>query len=117
PSVAGPQIPPEQVKQQGQDDNNDEDDHAPVLPPELLAARQAGPEKRFQGPTLPTYNDDSDDDVGPKPLPTGRTSANETGGLKQFMEQEEKSRKRIGEASRPKAPKRDEWMLVPPFVF
>ncbi|KAK0239975.1 hypothetical protein EDD85DRAFT_949830 [Armillaria nabsnona] len=114
PSVTGPQIPPELVKQDDDDDDDDEDDYAPALPPELLAARQAGPEKRVQGPALPTYDDDSDDDVGPKPLPAGRTSANETDGVKQFMEQEEKRRKRIEEASRPKAPKRDEWMLVPP---
>ncbi len=95
PSVAGPQMPPELVKQQQDDDDDDEDDYAPALPPELLAARQAGPEKRVQGPTLPTYDDDSDDDVGPKPLPAGRTSVNETDGVKQFMEQEEKRRKRI----------------------
>ncbi|KAK0464000.1 uncharacterized protein EV420DRAFT_1618816 [Desarmillaria tabescens] len=114
PSVVGPQIPPELVKQQQQDDEDDEDDYAPALPPELLAARQSGPPKRVQGPALPTYDDDSDDDVGPKPLSTGQTSAYETDGVKQFMEQEEKRRKKIEEASRPKAPKRDEWMLVPP---
>jgi len=38
----------------------------------------------------------------------------ETDAVKEFMEKEEKRRKELEEAGKPKALKRDEWMLVPP---
>ncbi|KAJ6613964.1 hypothetical protein B0H10DRAFT_1804523, partial [Mycena sp. CBHHK59/15] len=102
--------------------DSDEDDYAPALPPDMIASSS----KRVAGPTIsplysPTYNprvqyhdpDDSDDDVGPKPLPAGVGFA-ERDAVKEFMATEEKRRREVEEAAKPKAPKRDEWMLVPP---
>lgn len=81
------------------------------------------------GPSFPTYGptynaqtysqmqgmdeDDSDDDVGPKPLPAGMKHQ-ESSAVQEFMEREERRRKQLEEANKPKAPKREEWMLVPP---
>ncbi|PCH33177.1 hypothetical protein WOLCODRAFT_93059 [Wolfiporia cocos MD-104 SS10] len=101
----------------------------------MLAARSAGPsapssssakpaEKRVIGPALPpslahrhrTYeerDDDDDDDYGPAPLPAG-AQVEERDGVQEFLEKEEKRRKQLEEASKPKALKREEWMLVPP---
>lgn len=103
-----------------------------------------GPSKKIVGPSLqPSYpttydrnaqygDDDSDDDFGPKPLPAGVTHK-EPDAVQLFMEKEEKRRKEVEvsgiplscldaptyscftqEAAKPKAPKRDEWILVPP---
>ncbi|KAG6909090.1 hypothetical protein DXG01_002071 [Tephrocybe rancida] len=140
PTTAGPQIPPGLLKQQpAEDDEDDEDDYVPELPPDLAATRSAGPsvpaparsssneEKRVSGPSMPSYppiydpnyqeayneDDDDDDDFGPKPLPSGVQHA-QTDAVKEFMEREERRRKEAEEAAKPKAPKRDEWMLVPP---
>ncbi|KAK7051369.1 hypothetical protein VNI00_004869 [Paramarasmius palmivorus] len=136
--VAGPQIPPELLKARSEpagpaappvpaqedEDDDDDDDYAPALPPDLAASREAGPSntntnRRIQGPALPSasrgyHDDDSDDDVGPMPLPPGYEKPTEVDGVKQFLELEEKRRKNIEEAAKPKALKRDEWMLVPP---
>jgi len=76
------------------------------------------------GPSFPTYaptynpdtyddDDDDDDDYGPKPLPAGM-SHEEPDAVKRFIEREQKQRQLAEEASKPKAAKRDEWMLVPP---
>ncbi|CAA7266343.1 unnamed protein product [Cyclocybe aegerita] len=121
PSTIGPQIPKHLHSKREADIrvyDDDEDDEGPrpsagpsigptIPPPNTSSPRPvAGPSmppqgaqgKRTMGPSLPPgmgdrradYDDDSDDDdVGPMPLPAG-------------------------EASKPKAPKRDEWMLVPP---
>ena len=89
----------------------------PSIPPELLAASSprayepqpvAGPsrpaEKLSIGPSLPNYgptynsstggieDDDSDDDIGPKPLPAGMHHE-ETDAVKEFLASEEKRRK------------------------
>ncbi|KAJ3530453.1 hypothetical protein NMY22_g8562 [Coprinellus aureogranulatus] len=91
---------------------------------------EAGPStnRKVVGPTLPnygpTYNpdtygnvedeEDSDDDVGPKPLPAGMKHE-ESNAVKEFIEREERMRKAREEAAKEKnAPKREEWMLVPP---
>ncbi|RDB27425.1 Adenosine deaminase-like protein [Hypsizygus marmoreus] len=126
------------------DEEDDEDDYVPALPPDMVAMRSAGPSnsvlptstqsssnsstsKRVVGPSLPSYpptydpmfhssyaeDDDDDDDFGPKPLPAGVRHA-ETDAVKEFMEREERRRKEAEEAAKPKALKRDEWMLVPP---
>ncbi|KAJ7773645.1 hypothetical protein DFH07DRAFT_139142 [Mycena maculata] len=121
PSVSGPQLPP--VVTPPEDDES-EDDYAPALPPDMIASSSS--KKPVAGPTMPpayppTYDrrvryhdpDDSDDDVGPRPLPAGVGFA-ERDAVKEFMEKEEKRRKEVEEAAKPKAPKRDEWMLVPP---
>ncbi|KAK7688013.1 hypothetical protein QCA50_008383 [Cerrena zonata] len=112
----GPSIPPEVLTRPtvpappSQPEDEEEDDYAPALPPELLAAR-AGPSKapsasassrRPVGPSFPSrydaYDEDSDDEDG----------------VQEFLEKEERRRKQIEEASKPKALKREEWMLVPP---
>ncbi|TFK71692.1 hypothetical protein BDN72DRAFT_764479 [Pluteus cervinus] len=108
-------------------DESDDDDYGPALPPELMAAR-AGPSKptsvssnRPVGPLLPSQqrfyqtgaDDDSDDDIGPQPLPAN-VKVDEPNAVQRFMEAEEKRRKNAEDAAKPKAPKRDEWMLVPP---
>ncbi|KAF8915561.1 hypothetical protein CPB85DRAFT_1159787, partial [Mucidula mucida] len=108
-----------------ENDEEDEDDYVPSLPPDLLASRKAGPSaptrvpaKQVKGPTLPSayYPDgDSDDDVGPRPLPpTAQGNNNKIDGVQQFLEKEERRRQQIEEASKPKALQRDEWMLRPP---
>ncbi|KAF8060770.1 hypothetical protein FPV67DRAFT_1673615 [Lyophyllum atratum] len=135
--VVGPQIPSGLLNQV--DDDDDEDDYVPELPPDLAATRSAGPSnaeasgssssvnKRVVGPSLPSYpptydpkfhsayedEDDSDDDFGPRPLPAGVKHVERT-AVQEFMEREERRRREAEEAAKPKAPKRDEWMLVPP---
>lgn len=122
PSVitVGPQIPPQLLSEPYNDDEDeDEDDYVPALPPDLIAARVAGPSappeasssaslgKRQLGPSLPTYaptydphhyysdeDDDDDDDFGPKPLPPGMQHE-ATDAVKEFMEKEERRRKQI----------------------
>ncbi|KAJ7449403.1 hypothetical protein B0H11DRAFT_1877693 [Mycena galericulata] len=121
PAAAGPQIPPAGPPQNEDDDSDD--DYAPALPPDMVASSSKKP---VAGPTmspsyLPTYDsrvryhdpDDSDDDVGPRPLPAG-VGFEERDAVKEFMAKEEKRRREVEEAAKPKAPKRDEWMLVPP---
>jgi len=84
-----------------QEEDSDEDDYAPALPPDILAARAAPPAPKVLGPTFPgasaSYQDDSDDDddVGPKPLPAGSSSTSQADGVKQFLELEESRRKRV----------------------
>jgi len=120
PQIAGPLSPPSA----GQNDEDDsEDDYAPALPPDMVASSSKKP---VVGPTMPpaypsTYDrrvqyhdpNDSDDDVGPRPLPAG-VNFEERDAVKEFMAKEEKRRREVEEAAKPKAPKRDEWMLVPP---
>lgn len=110
PSVAGPQIPVNLLvarqSVQNENDEEDEDDYVPSLPPDLLASRKAGPSaptrvpaKQVKGPTLPSayYPDgDSDDDVGPRPLPpTAQGNNNKIDGVQQFLEKEERRRQQI----------------------
>lgn len=103
PSVAGPQIPTNFLKPAVEEEDEDEDDYAPSLPPDMIAARQAGPSagpvKPVKGPSLPTSyyrDDDSDDDVGPRPLPpSAQRHHGELDGVKQFLEKEERRRQQI----------------------
>ncbi|KAF9042216.1 hypothetical protein BJ165DRAFT_1486240 [Panaeolus papilionaceus] len=96
-------------------------------PPSVPLSSSSGPQKRTIGPALPSYaptydpkahaslldDDDSDDDIGPKPLPAGMQHQ-QSDAVKEFMEREEKRRKLAEEAKNPKKVTRDEWMLVPP---
>ncbi|GJE97999.1 DUF3752 domain-containing protein [Phanerochaete sordida] len=126
PPAIGPVIPPElhsrdRTPQANNEEDEDEDDYVPELPPDLAAARakpNAGA-KRVQGPSFPgapprrQYDDDSDDDVGPMPLPAGYV-LEEKDGVTEFLEREERRRKQLEEASKPKTLQREEWMLKPP---
>ncbi|KAJ7223508.1 hypothetical protein GGX14DRAFT_658361 [Mycena pura] len=115
----GPQLPPHAPPA---DDEDEEDDYAPALPPDMIASSS---KTSVKGPTVPhpqraaqpSYphdgDDDSDDDVGPRPLPAGARAA-EPDAVAEFIAKEEKRRREVAEAAKPKAPKRDEWMLVPP---
>ncbi|KAI0662363.1 hypothetical protein C8Q70DRAFT_957809 [Cubamyces menziesii] len=132
PSPIGPQIPqhlvagparsttppPPQAPAAAEEEEDGEEDYAPALPPELAAARAST--KKVIGPTLPPSvagprfeDEEDDDDVGPRPLPAGYV-LEEKDGVQEFLEREERRRKQLEEASKPKAPKREEWMLVPP---
>lgn len=103
PVVAGPQNPTATVQKPPLDDDSDDDDYAPALPPDMIASSS----KKVVGPTMPpsysaTYDsrvqyhnpDDSDDDVGPKPLPAGVGFA-ERDAVKEFMAKEEKRRREV----------------------
>ncbi|KAG6331584.1 hypothetical protein ID866_7504 [Astraeus odoratus] len=103
----------------------------------------AGPARRMYGPALPSaepgpsvlrdpmtrpsrpvpeYSDsedeDSDSEVGPQPLPTVSAPAGahseDRSGVQEFLDMEERRRKNVEEASKPKKLVREEWMLVPP---
>ncbi|CAE6451482.1 unnamed protein product [Rhizoctonia solani] len=120
-SVAGPAIPEHLLKpttQQVDDDDDDDDDaFMPALPPDVVGASKPAP--RQLGPTLPPRpppeDSESDDDYGPMPLPAGLSSNNEEGdGVKEFLERERRRQENIEEAKKPKALKRDDWMLAPP---
>lgn len=127
PSSIGPVIPPELQSRDrtpqanNNEDDEDEDDYVPELPPDLAAARASQDlgGKRVQGPSFPGaaprahYDDDSDEDVGPMPLPAG-VYVEEKDGVAEFLEKEERRRKQIEEASKPKTLQREEWMLKPP---
>ncbi|KAJ7474162.1 hypothetical protein FB451DRAFT_1351515 [Mycena latifolia] len=128
PSVAGPQLPPATAAADEEEDDN-EDDYAPALPPDMLpsSSNPSAPRKPVAGPTMPPgfppsqthtrarYDADSDDDdVGPRPLPAGLGALPERDAVAEFIAKEEKRRKEVEEAAKPKAAKRDEWMLVPP---
>ncbi|KAJ7155146.1 hypothetical protein C8R46DRAFT_1356392 [Mycena filopes] len=122
PQLPGPQLPAVPPKVDGSDSDSD-DDYGPALPPDMVASASKKP---VAGPTMPpsyspTYDrrvqyhdpNESDDDVGPRPLPAGVGFA-EQDAVKEFMAKEEKRTQEVEEAAKPKAPKRDEWMLVPP---
>ncbi|KAG7090559.1 hypothetical protein E1B28_009667 [Marasmius oreades] len=124
-TVAGPHIPSQLLTTAPDEEGEDEDDYTPALPPDLASTSKPSPDparssttKKILGPALPQHgshsDDDSDDDVGPMPLPAGYENPADVDGVKQFLEQEEKRRKNIEEAAKPKALKRDEWMLKPP---
>ncbi|KAJ6511563.1 hypothetical protein C8R47DRAFT_1173634 [Mycena vitilis] len=114
---AGPQLPPPVPQNDAAADDDSEDDYAPALPPDMVASSSKKTGGRpYDAPGVPPdYHDpnDSDDDVGPRPLPAG-VNFEERDAVKEFMAKEEKRRKEVEEAAKPKAPKRDEWMLVPP---
>ncbi|KAG9040769.1 hypothetical protein FS837_000198 [Tulasnella sp. UAMH 9824] len=119
--MIGPSIPEHLLKgkaKQVEDDESSDDDYGPALPPDMQKNPEPAPEKRVIGPSFPTGpppadDSDEDDDVGPMPLPEGYV-APETSGLQDFLDQEERRRKAIEEDGKPKAVKREEWMLAPP---
>ncbi|KAG2135135.1 hypothetical protein DEU56DRAFT_399943 [Suillus clintonianus] len=132
-SSIGPQIPAHLLPSiASAEDSDEEDDYTPSLPPDLAASRTAGPslpstsesntpppKRQYVGPSLPRpqapYDDDSDSDVGPQPLPAAYASRVEgKSGVEEFLEREERRRKLQEEASKPKKLQREEWMLVPP---
>ncbi|EIW86084.1 hypothetical protein CONPUDRAFT_160938 [Coniophora puteana RWD-64-598 SS2] len=146
PTSIGPQIPQHlpastssgKAADEQEQEESDDDGYAPALPPDLVATRKAGPSspplkssapsvptaatssdtsRRPVGPSFPSsYDDDSDDDIGPKPLPAYVGPAREKSGVEEFLEREERIRKKREEEKNPKEKKlqRDEWMLVPP---
>ncbi|KDQ51406.1 hypothetical protein JAAARDRAFT_62609 [Jaapia argillacea MUCL 33604] len=134
----GPQIPSELLKKSGpsiptrsdQDEEDDDDDYMPSLPPDLLAARttssstsqskspaqpsSSSSHKKVIGPSFPPprYQDDSDDEIGPAPLPAGYRI--EDDAVTEFIEREQRRKVLAEEAAKPKTLQREEWMLVPP---
>ncbi|KAI6096582.1 hypothetical protein EDD16DRAFT_644967 [Pisolithus croceorrhizus] len=149
------------------DDDADEDDYMPALPPNFATVQAKSPStkapaasyfasvssagesasnsrspsgvpapstavaRRVYGPALPTvgpsgttpppgpsysdYSDaDSDSEVGPQ-LPARSNAPNEgMSAVDEFIEREERRRKNVEEAKKPKKLQREEWMLVPP---
>ncbi|KAG8874012.1 hypothetical protein FRB98_008679 [Tulasnella sp. 332] len=122
-------------KQPKVEEESSDDDYGPALPPDL-ALTSSSSTRKVIGPSFPTGislvmgEDDSDDEIGPAPLPPGQGEADE--GVRNFLEREERRQKAIEvcfefknqlhpvpdlmlkEDSKPKALKRDEWMLKPP---
>ncbi|KAF8638679.1 hypothetical protein AX17_002024 [Amanita inopinata Kibby_2008] len=127
----GPQIPAHLLqKSTTPEAEEDEDEITLPLPPSMKPVGRIGPLEHASkpstsrqpiGPTLPSqapqryvdYDDDDDDEIGPRPLPVGYQEEKDD-AVKRFMEVEEKRRKQIEEAAKPKALKREEWMLKPP---
>lgn len=72
--------------------------------------------KKKETPLSNTYSDDeSEDDFGPMPLPSGYEIKEESEGVKSFREREEREiEKKRKELEGKGKPKREEWMLVPP---
>ncbi|KAI0367475.1 hypothetical protein BV20DRAFT_1000396 [Pilatotrama ljubarskyi] len=119
PSTSNSTTPPPPAPPAAEEEEDDEDDYAPALPPHLAATR-AATAKKVIGPAFPPSvagphyeEEDEDDDVGPRPLPQG-VVLEEKDGVQEFLEREERRRKQLEEASKPKALQREEWMLVPP---
>lgn len=117
------------------EEEEEEDDYVPELPPDLAAQRVAQ-KARVLGPPLPlaaqnSYDDSDDDEVGPMPLPAHLSSRQqEKSAVEEFLEKEKRRQQAMEvrnikslliswlmffqDAAKPKAPKREEWMLVPP---
>ncbi|KAH9920322.1 uncharacterized protein B0H18DRAFT_881187 [Fomitopsis serialis] len=134
-STIGPTIPthlgssarsttpiPSRMKSMGLQLEEEEEDYAPALPPDMIAAKAPGAAQAPTGPARPPHlasrrsaydEDDEDDDYGPTPLPSG-FALREKSGVEEFLEREERRKKQLEEASKPKALQREEWMLVPP---
>lgn len=96
----GPTIPAHLLdgKQPEVEEESSDDDYGPALPPDL--ASTLGPTtRRVFGPSFPTGRpaaadqDDSDEDVGPMPLPPGQ--GEEEDGIRNFLEREERRQKAI----------------------
>lgn len=133
----------QQQRRGEEEEEEEEEDYTPALPPELLAQRsqplatqpkvilrepqlrssvaEPNPPRRRMGPSFPPHpsyqhldEDSDDDDVGPKPLPSGLQPMHEKDAVAEFIEREERRRKNEEIAKEPKALKREEWMLVPP---
>ncbi|KAF8603148.1 hypothetical protein BDV93DRAFT_523512 [Ceratobasidium sp. AG-I] len=120
-SSIGPSIPAHLLKPSApppEDEDEDEDAFLPALPPDLPGPTKPAPAPtRRIGPTFPTRpppDSDSDDDYGPMPLPAGVSVDNDEDGVREFIEREKRREQQIEEAKKPKALKRDDWMLAPP---
>ncbi|KAF9779739.1 hypothetical protein BJ322DRAFT_1101622 [Thelephora terrestris] len=119
----GPQLPTDHAFKKPtegeEDEDEDEDDYVPELPPDLVAQRGAQ-KARVLGPSLPlgsghSYDDSEDEDVGPMPLPAHLSSQHqEKSAVEEFLEREKRRQQALEDAAKPKALKREEWMLVPP---
>jgi hypothetical protein len=98
---------------------SDGDDYGPALPPQLAAKRAAGPTLappvNAAAPNRSAQDDDedSDDDIGPRP-PGQEEARQEKSAVEEFLEREKRRAEQLEEKERPKALKREEWMLVPP---
>lgn len=98
-SSVGPQLPPSLARPSNiaeDDDEEDEDAYLPALPPDLAPSKPAA---RVQGPAMPpgvgaryTGDSDSEDDVGPMPLPAG-LSDTKVDAVQEFRAREEARRK------------------------
>jgi hypothetical protein len=97
-------------------ESESDDDYGPALPPHLAAKRAAGPERPSprSAPPPQSYQEDeeSDDDIGPKP--PGEDVGPEKSAVEEFIEREKRRAERLEEELKPKALKREEWMLIPP---
>ena len=100
----GPELPPAlRNPAASAEDEDDEDSYVPELPPHLLVSRSSNNTKpstprRVQGPSFPGPADvDSDDDIGPKPLPPSALGSvsTEKDAVQEFIEKEESRRKKI----------------------
>ncbi|EIW66960.1 hypothetical protein TREMEDRAFT_34237 [Tremella mesenterica DSM 1558] len=139
----GPTLPPHLARPTSESGDEDEDDYGPSLPPHLLAARNAlskenedsygptsypsiGPSRSSSsskpsigpiGPSRPsldrreTDDEDDDDEIGPKP---DHTPGVEKSAVEEFLEREKRRNEALEDDDKPKKPKREEWMLVPP---
>ena len=100
PSI-GPSIPAHLLQKTSTNDNDDngessDDDYGPSLPPDIVDQKKSEP-KRIVGPSFPDRpppEDDSDDDIGPIPLPKNVVIEEES-GVDAFLAKEERRRKAI----------------------
>jgi len=116
---AGPSLPPSKV-------SSGSPPRAPTAASNKDKQRIHGPSLRGVGQSIspsrlpsrsrPDADSDFSDDseVGPQPLPSSTPSQPEKSAVQEFIEREERRRKNIEEASRPKKLQREEWMIVPP---
>jgi hypothetical protein len=83
-------------------------------PPSPVRAPIAAPRK--ETPLSNLYEDDSDDDFGPKPLPAGASSTPyESEGVRLFRERQEREEEKARKEKEGKGKMvREEWMMVPP---
>ena len=134
-SSKGPQVPPSYAVERPVEEEEEEDDYVPELPPDLVAQR-AVQKTRVLGPSLPSamqdnYDDSDGEDVGPMPLPAHLSSRQqEKSAVEEFLEKEKRRQQAMEvrginalliiwlisfqDAAKPKTLKREEWMLVPP---
>lgn len=118
PPLAGPSLPPSHNPDELDiEDSGSEDDYGPSKPIATAPKRVLGPapppanlsERPIQAPNNDADSDSSDDDYGPSlPPPPGSYAE-----LQMIAEQKE-TVVREAESVANSAPKRDDWMLVPP---
>ncbi|KIK65841.1 hypothetical protein GYMLUDRAFT_38316 [Collybiopsis luxurians FD-317 M1] len=141
-SGIGPELPPhlrhlsQRASSEGLDQEESEDDYTPSLPPDMIKTSSSTsqpssssssarpPSEAYKpsavpgpGPSNATiYDSDSDDDIGPKPLPSNAAAPTTVDPVAEFIAREERRKERIREEEeeKKKGPKREEWMLVPP---